>query len=238
MLNENTGILNQSPYTVHDNYVTIDLNIGQTFEAEPKAFIAGRHVNCITRNSSTGFMNALARAFFSEESIFTNTFTGLAANSWIRLAPPHLGQIASYKLKDTSDKIYLVKGSYLGSTSNINLSTKFHGLFDLKGVGNVTIEASINPYSETEGEVLFHSNSGSIIPVEVTPEDPVMVDNNHIIAFTGKAGELDCTYKMLSPSVTGFFASGEGYVCEFSGRGTVFVRSHTPPPPPQKNNQN
>lgn len=227
---------NQNSYEIHNNYVTINLSKGKTFEVEPMAFIAGRHVNCQTRNASSGFINAFARAFFSDESIFTNTFTGLVSgNSWITVAPPHLAQIASYKFKDTSDKIYLTKGSYLASTSNVQLSTAFHGILDLKGIGNTTIEATVSPNSETEGQVYFHSNTGSIIPVDVTPEHPLMVDNDHIIAFTGKAGELQCTYKMLSPSVTGFFASGEGYVCEFSGEGTVFIRSHTPPMPPQNN---
>ncbi len=217
-------------YTIHDNYVTINLDKGQTFEVEPEAFIAGRHVSCQTRNASNGVLNGLARIFFSEESIFTNTFTGLVSgNSWVTVAPPHLGQVASYKFKDTSDKIYLTRGSFLASTSNVKLSTKFEGVLDLKGIGNTTIEASVLSNGKSEGEVLFHSNTGSIIPVDVTPEHPLMVDNNHIIAFTGKSDEFQCTYKMLSPSVTGFLASGEGYVCEFSGNGTVFIRTHTPP---------
>lgn len=218
-------------YTIHDNYIKINLDKGQTFEVEPEAFIAGRHVNCETRNASNGVFNALARVFFSEESIFTNTFTGLVSgNSWISVAPPHLGQVASYKFKGTSDKIYLTRGSFLASTSDVKLSTKFEGVLDLKGIGNTTIEASVSSSGESESEVLFHSNTGSIIPVDVTPEHPLLVDNNHIIAFTGKSGELQCSYKMLSSGITGFLASGEGYICEFSGNGTVFIRTHTPTP--------
>lgn len=214
---------------VYSNSAIIKLAQGETFEVEPQAFIAGNQVSCTTRNASTGVAQAISLMLFSGESIFTNTFTGLTSDkSWIIIAPPDIGQIASYKFKDTSDKIYLVRGSYIASSSNVRLSTQFQSIIDLKGVGITTIEASVSTNQTAEARVFFHATKGSIIPINITPESPVVVDNNHIIAFTGKREELQCSYKLLSPSVTGLFCSGEGYVCEFSGQGTVFIRTHQP----------
>lgn len=227
-----TVVPNQrSSHDVYDNQVTIQLEQGETFEVEPGAFIAGRHVVCQTRGASSGYLNACARLLFANESLFTNTFKGeKQGNSWISIAPPHIGQIARYKFKGTSDKIYLVSDSYLASTSNVKLSAKYQGISDLKGMGITTIQASVEGAQENDqAEVLFHSETGSVMPIEVTPGNPVIVDNRHIIAFTGKRNELHCNYRMLSGGAMGFFGSGEGYVCQFSGTGTVFVRTHQPP---------
>jgi uncharacterized protein (AIM24 family) len=49
-----------------------------------------------------------------------------------------------------------------------------------------------------------------------------MVDNGHIVGWEGPL-----TYKMTSVGggAMGFFASGEGLVCEFQGQGRVYIQS-------------
>ena len=67
------------------------------------------------------------------------------------------------------------------------------------------------------------SSFGAIYPVEVDGE--YIVDSGHIVAFNET---LDFTITKAGKSWIHSFLSGEGLVCKFKGKGTVWCQSHNP----------
>ncbi len=218
-------------HPIYESQVTVQLKAGEKIDAEPGAFLAGRGVTMETAMSGKSCWSVFKRMFFSGESLFTNTFKAQEAGAWLSLATPKPGHIAEYYLDPISqNKINLVAGSYLASSPNVELTSRFDRVIDWKGTGLMKFQASLK--DGLPGKVFFHSDNSAIVPIEVNPAKPVVVDNNHVLAFTEG---LDCKVRLLGKKAFSFFASGEGYVCEFSGKGTLFVRTHAPVRPARAN---
>ncbi len=69
------------------------------------------------------------------------------------------------------------------------------------------------------GDLWFNSYGG-IHPVQVNGS--YVVDNGHIVAFDSG---LTYTIKRAGKGLKALVASGEGFVCEFQGQGTVYIQS-------------
>ncbi len=59
---------------------------------------------------------------------------------------------------------------------------------------------------------------------EINVEDDILIDNNHLVAFTSG---LDYSIEKLGNYKSLFF-SGEGFVCRFRGKGKVYVQTKKP----------
>ncbi|MGB2247694.1 MAG: AIM24 family protein, partial [Alcanivorax sediminis] len=70
---------------------------------------------------------------------------------------------------------------------------------------------------------LVVSSFGAIYPVEVDGE--YIVDTGHIVAFNET---LDFSITKAGSSWLQSFLGGEGMVCKFKGKGTVWCQSHNP----------
>ena len=73
------------------------------------------------------------------------------------------------------------------------------------------------------GDVLLNS-FGAIYEVEVDGKH--IVDTGHIVAYDDS---LSFRARKATDSWIGSYFSGEGLVCEFSGRGKVYCQTHNPP---------
>jgi uncharacterized protein (TIGR00266 family) len=69
-----------------------------------------------------------------------------------------------------------------------------------------------------DGDVFVNSYGGI---TEVPVNGKFIVDTGHIVAFDAT---LDFRVRSIG-GIKSFLFSGEGLVCEFSGRGTVYVQS-------------
>ena len=72
------------------------------------------------------------------------------------------------------------------------------------------------------GKIIL-SSFGAIYPVEVDGE--YIVDTGHIVAFNET---LNFSITKAGKSWWHSFLGGEGLVCKFKGRGTVWCQSHNP----------
>jgi uncharacterized protein (TIGR00266 family) len=157
------------------------------------------------------FFVALARKFLGGETMFVNRFKA-AAGAEVVLAPALSGQILHRQLSD-SERLFVQAGSYLASSGKVDTRVKFGGLRTLfGGEGLVLLECS------GPGD-LWMNAYGGVIPIEIN--GTFTVDTGHIVAFEAN---LDFRVKSVG-GVKSFLFSGEGLVCEFSGRGRVFVQS-------------
>jgi uncharacterized protein (TIGR00266 family) len=128
------------------------------------------------------------------------------------------GDVHHYHLDGNNKALFLQSGSYLASTPDIELNTKFQGLVKgfFSGAGLFLIKC------EGKGDVFFNSY-GSIVAIDV--KDQLVVDNNHIVAF-----EEGLEYNVQSvPSYKSFFLSGEALVTRFHGEGRVWIQTRKLP---------
>ena len=75
---------------------------------------------------------------------------------------------------------------------------------------------------EGHGKALINA-FGAIYPVEVDGE--YIVDTGHIVAFDDS---LDFSLSKAGKSWMSSLLGGEGIVCRFKGKGTVWCQSHSP----------
>ena len=154
---------------------------------------------------------AFVRKFAGGETMFVNRFQS-PGRAEVVLAPSLSGHVIHHPLRG-GRKVFVQTGSYLASAGNINTKIRFGGLRSLfGGEGLVLLECS------GEGDLWINSYGG-VIPVEINGN--FTVDTGHIVAFEG---ELDFKVKSIG-GLKSFLFSGEGLVCEFQGRGTVYVQS-------------
>jgi uncharacterized protein (TIGR00266 family) len=151
------------------------------------------------------FFVALARRLFGGETMFLNEFGGPHGGEVV-LAPKLSGHILRKSLGGQRT-LFVQSGGYLASTAGIDTKLRFGGLRTLfGGEGLVLLQCS------GEGDVFVNSYGG------ITE---VPVDAGHIVAFDGA---LDFRVRSIGGAKS-FLFSGEGLVCEFQGRGTVYIQS-------------
>ncbi len=189
--------------------LTVRLPKGGMIRAEASAMIS------MDTNISmkTKFKGGLKR-FLTSESLFLNEFKADQAGGQIEFANGLPGDIFHYHLDGSGKALFLQSGAYLAAGANVEANTKFQGLVKgfFSGAGLFLIKC------EGKGDVYFNSY-GSIIEIDV--KDRLVVDNNHIVAFTD-----GLTYDVRK--VAGYkslFLSGEGLVTMFSGQGKVWVQT-------------
>ncbi len=194
----------------------ITLEAGESFTAEAGAMIAVS--NNLTVQTTThkkdqrGIIKAIKR-MVSGESFFLNHFTAGSQGGEVFLGTTLPGDMFTYEL--SGDKLIVQAGSYVASDHDVNIDFNWQGFKSLfSGESAFWLSAS------GRGTVVLNS-FGAIYPIEVDGE--YVVDTGHIVAFQetlnfsiGKAG---------SSWINSFFG-GEGLVCRFKGKGTVWCQSH------------
>lgn len=154
---------------------------------------------------------ALMRKLLGGETFFVNRFQGPQGGEVV-LAPSLSGNIVHKRLEN-GQRLFVQAGSYLASTGTIDTKLRFGGLRTLfGGEGLVLLECS------GSGDLWVNSYGGVI---EVPVDGSLVVDTGHIVAFDGT---LDFRVRSVG-GLKSFLFSGEGLVCEFRGRGTVYVQS-------------
>lgn len=200
----------------------VDLLPGQTVVSEAGAMVArnqqvGMEVR-LNAGRSPGFFAklkalfvAVLRRWIGGETFFVNHFSAPTPGS-VWLAPTMSGQIIYRPLR--GETLVLSTGAYLAHTGDVDLKLKFGGLRGLlakEGAFFLTLSG--------HGELWFTSYGG----VEcIDVNGSYIVDNGHLVGYEG---ELSFNIKSAGGGLLGFAASGEGLVCEFTGRGRVYIQT-------------
>jgi uncharacterized protein (TIGR00266 family) len=191
----------------------VDLAAGEQIQVESGSMVAmSTHITIETK-AKGGVLSSLKRVV-GGESFFINTYTSAGAPGRIMIAPATPGDMRHIILN--GGEFFIQSGSYVASAPAINLDTKWggaktffggEGLFILKATG--------------AGDVLFGS-FGAIHEVDVNGS--YTVDTGHIVAF-----ESGLTFNVRRVGgIKSLFLSGEGLVCDFSGRGKLFIQTRKP----------
>jgi uncharacterized protein (TIGR00266 family) len=203
-------------------WLRVQLAPGETVQAEAGAMVRRSSELEMTTHLNAGhkpgvfrllwnLLVAFMRKFLGGETFFVNRFQGPGGGEVV-LAPSLSGNIVHKRLEG-SQKLFVQTGSYLANTGSIDTKVRFGGLRTLfGGEGLVLLECS------GQGDLWVNSYGGVI---EIPVEGRFVVDTGHIVAFDGT---LDFKVRSVG-GLKSLLFSGEGLVCEFRGRGNLYVQS-------------
>ena len=193
--------------------IQFTMNKGEKITAEAAAmvFIKG-NIETETKMRKGGFFKSLKAAAFGGESFFINEFIAQEDNCKLGLTGNMLGDIEVINV----DEEYIVQsGSFVGSTSEITLDTKWQGftkgifgsnLFMLKTVGR--------------GD-MFVNAWGGIIKTKLETGEKMILDNYQLVALSSTADYRVTKHGNFKTTLFG----GEALVIEITGPGTVYIQT-------------
>jgi uncharacterized protein (TIGR00266 family) len=171
-------------------------------------------VNTTTHQKGGGGVLAGVKRLLSGESFFLNQYQATQPSQvWLCSALP--GDMVVKKLN--GENLVIAGGSFVACDHNVQIKLEWQGLKSVfSGESMFWIKA------HGKGDLLLNS-FGFIYPVQVDGE--YIVDTGHIVAFEET---LQFNISTASKSWLQAYLSGEGFICRFKGKGTVWCQSHNP----------
>lgn len=162
-----------------------------------------------------GVLGAIGRSITSGESMFITTATDTVDDGEIAIAPPIPGKIISLQVGG-QQQYRLNTGAFLACDATLDYTMVNQGLGRavFGGTGGLFV-------METNGTgTILVSAFGDILSLDVTPESPLVVDNEHVVAW-----DASLNYNIQVASGMFGFTTGEGVVNSFNGYGRVYIQT-------------
>lgn len=162
-----------------------------------------------------GVLGAIGRSITSGESMFITTATGTVDDGEIAIAPPIPGKIINLQVGG-QQQYRLNTGAFLACDATLDYTMVNQGLGRavFGGTGGLFV-------METNGAgTILVSAFGDILSLDVTPESPLVVDNEHVVAW-----DASLNYNIQVASGMFGFTTGEGVVNSFNGYGRVYIQT-------------
>lgn len=163
----------------------------------------------------SGVLGAIGRSITSGESMFITTATGTVDDGEIAIAPPIPGKIVNLQVGG-QQQYRLNTGAFLACDATLDYTMVNQGLGRavFGGTGGLFV-------METNGTgTILVSAFGDILSLDVTPESPLVVDNEHVVAW-----DASLNYNIQVASGMFGFTTGEGVVNSFNGYGRVYIQT-------------
>lgn len=196
----------------------IILQEGEVCTTESGAMIAMSGNMDITtsthKKGKGGILKALKR-MVAGESLFLNHFEPKSGSGELWLGTALAGDMVSLTLDNES---LIVQGSsFLACEEGIDIDLGWQGFKSI-----LSGESVFWVNLKGQGKIVL-SSFGAIYPIEV--DGDYIVDTGHIVAFNET---LNFSITKAGSSWLHSIIGGEGLVCKFSGKGTVWCQSHNP----------
>lgn len=199
-------------------YARIGIEAGKHISAEGGAMISmsgDMKVETTTHKKGKGGILKGLKRMLSGESFFMNHFTAGPNGGEVILGTTLPGDMHAYDLDN--EKLIVQSGSYVASSPDVDIDFGWQGFKSMfSGESMFWLDVS------GKGKVVFNS-FGAIYPVQI--DGDYIVDTGHIVAFNEG---LDFSISKAGKSWVSSFLGGEGLVCKFNGKGTVWCQSHNP----------
>jgi uncharacterized protein (TIGR00266 family) len=192
----------------------IMLQPGESIRAESGAMMS-MSANIILNSKITGGLGKMFGRLLTGESAFQTTFTAESAPGEVILAPGLPGDITAV---DVSQRPLIVtSGAFLAGDIRLDFITQasMKGFFGGEGLFMTQVSGP---------GLLLISSYGAILPIELGPGQPYIVDTGHLVAFS--AG-MNYNLRTATKSLWGSMTSGEGIVAELQGPGIIYTQTRT-----------
>ena len=190
----------------------------ETCTAEGGAMIAmsgNLSITTTTHKINRGGVLKAAKWLLAGESFFLNHYRAQEESGDIWLAATLWGDMMAFELDH--ERLIVQGGSFVACEEGVNLDMSWQG-FKILLSGEHLFWLNLSG----TGQVVL-SSYGTIYPIEVNGQQ--IVDTGHIVAFQET---LNFTITKAGKSWLSSFMGGEGFVCNFQGKGTVWCQSHNP----------
>jgi len=197
----------------------IELAQGEHCKAESGAMVAMSPTLDVESKVEGGFLSALSRRVLTGEHFFFQTLKAARGPGEALLAPTVPGEIVILELDGVNE--YLVqKDGFLAGAANVKIDSKMQSLSRglLGGEGFFILKIS------GTGPLILNS-FGAIHKIELKPGQEYIVDNSHLVAWSGTTSY---SIEKASSGWISSFTSGEGFVCRFRGPGLVYIQTRNP----------
>jgi len=189
---------------------------GEQMKAESGAMAATSGGVVVEAKMQGGLMKGLKRSVLGGESFFMTTLTAPNEGGWVDVAARLPGDAV---VLQSGAGLNLTKGCYLASTADVEIDTKWGGFKNIGGgEGGFLIRA-------TGGGTVVASAYGAIDQVVLPAGETIIVDSGHLVAFEDG---IDFTTHKASSGVMNTLKSGEGFVMNFTGPGTIYTQTRNP----------
>jgi uncharacterized protein (TIGR00266 family) len=196
----------------------LTLEAGEKVVAESGAMVAMGAAVSVETKMRGGLLAAAKRKLLGGESLFQNTFTAREAGQRVFLAPAVEGDLMVRELA-SGETFFLHSGNYLAHVGDgLVLDTKWGGVRSFFGGVGFFMLKVVGPGT------LFYGSYGAIHEVPVGAGG-YTCDTGHIVGFSDG---LEYRVRPFA-GFKGLFFSGEGLVCDFEGRGTLYVQTRKAP---------
>lgn len=197
----------------------IRLNRGETVKIEngSMAYMAGVEISGRMNSHKSGLsgvLGAIGRSMTSGESMFITEASAVEDDAVLGIAPAVSGKIT--RLSVGQKQYRLNTGAFLACDPSVSYVMKKQSIGKalFGGTGGLFVMET-----QGEGDILINAY-GDLISVDVTPERPVTIDNEHVVAW-----DADLDYSIQVASGLFGFTTGEGLVNEFTGNGQVLIQT-------------
>jgi len=172
-------------------------------------------VTTTTHKKGKGGLLKAAKRLLAGESLFLNHFTAERDAGEVWLGSTLAGDMMQYELDN--ETLIVEAGSFVACAHSVEIDMGWQGFKNLlSGESMFWLKLS------GKGPVILNA-FGAIYPVEVNGE--YIIDTGHIVAFNES---LEFSLTKAGKSWLSSMLGGEGLVCKFRGRGTVWCQSHNP----------
>ena len=195
--------------------LVVNLQQGEKITAESGAMTyMDPNMEVHTRKREKSLLGSLGLTIFGRQSFWVNDYTASNSPGEVAFVSAPVGDIETLEIKPNQGYI-IQKAAYIASTENVDLDVKWEGftkglfgqgLFMIKVTGNGT---------------LFINTFGAIDKHTLKSGQTLIVDNFHLVAFSGT-----CNYKVTKfGGLKETLLGGEGLVTRITGPGDIYIQT-------------
>ncbi|MDR1921681.1 MAG: TIGR00266 family protein [Candidatus Adiutrix sp.] len=194
------------------------LAMNERLKAESDAMIAMSSTIDVEGKMEGGVLRAITRKM-AGESFFFQYLTAKRGPGEVLFGHAIPGGIIDVDL-DGSYELKVQKDGFLAATEGVEVDTKIQslgrGLFSGEGFFILNVRGK---------GVVFLSSYGAIHPVNLEPGEQIIVDNGHLVAWSG---HMNYAIEKASNGWISSVTSGESLVCRFTGPGIILIQTRNP----------
>lgn len=197
----------------------ITLAPNEAIRVESGGMMATSHGVAIEARMQGGLLKGLKRSVLGGESLFVTTYTAPPTGGWVDVAANLPGDLAVRNL--SPDKpLFLSRGAWLASATDVELDTKWGGFKNLfGGEGGFLVRMS------GSGPIVV-ACYGGLESVKLAAGERLVLDSGHMVAY--EEGITMTLRRAVEGRSVQSLKSGEGFVFEFEGPGEVLTQTRNP----------